>query len=116
MRGTLPTRSRCGHNSNLIRIAANHATDEDAMLDYTMIPDHCRHGLQAYIEVGQPVGSFLHAVLCDSLVQAFEKADSINRDRLIDYAAFLYQQAPMGCWGSPELVKAWIEKGGLKGR
>jgi len=31
MRGTLPTRSRCGHNSNLIRIAANHATDEDAM-------------------------------------------------------------------------------------
>ena len=86
------------------------------MIDYTMIPEHCRESLQAYIETGRPTGSFLRAVLCDSLVQAFGQADSINRNRLTDYGAFLHQQAPIGCWGSLERVKAWIAKGGLKGR
>jgi len=86
------------------------------MLDYTMIPDHCRHGLQAYIEVGQPVGSFLHAVLCNQLHEALMRADNINIHHLMDYVTFLIGQAPLACWGNPERVKAWIEKGGLKGR
>ena len=86
------------------------------MIDYTMIPEHCRESMKAYIEIGQPVGSFLRAVLCDSLCGAMGQADSINREHLLDYCDFLYLYAPGKCWGSHEKVEAWIAKGGLKGR
>jgi hypothetical protein len=87
-------------------------------LDYSMIPEHCRDGVQRYIETGSPVGGFLQAVFENNLVEAFGRADDINRAHLWDYTMFLYNEAPkhpIPSWGSPQAYKEWLEMGGLAG-
>jgi hypothetical protein len=79
------------------------------MINYEMLPEHCRDGMKLYIEHGIPPGSFLMAVLENNLVEAFGRADDVNINRLYDYASFLYNQAPSGCWGSKEKVSKWME-------
>ena len=76
-------------------------------INYDRIPEHCRDSLKLYVEHGVPTGNFLHAVLSNDLVRAFALADHINEVRMKAYAAFLYNEAPRGCWGSPEAVKNW---------
>lgn len=83
-------------------------------IDYSIIPVHCRESMRAYIENGQPVGDFLRAVLENDMVRAFNRADDINANSMLQYAKFLYW-APRICWGSREKVDAWIERGGLCG-
>lgn len=84
--------------------------------DWTLIPEHMREGLRRYLDDGVPPGSFLHAVLANDLVEAFIRADPVNRGRAGDYAAFLWRHAPANAWGSHEAVAAWIKTGGLNGR
>ena len=84
------------------------------MLDYSMIPEHCRDGIQLYIEQGIPPGSFLQAVLENNLVRAFGMADHIDMHHIRDYCEFLYNEAPASSWGSPEKVEAWIKRFQLK--
>jgi hypothetical protein len=67
-----------------------------------------REGVQLYVERGVEPGGFLEAVLCNRLVEAFAKADTINRYAMFDWATWLWNDAPMGSWGSPEKVAAWI--------
>lgn len=83
-------------------------------LDYHLIPEHCREGMQRYIEQGILPGDFLRAIICNDLVEAASRADIINRYRLYDYAGFLFQ-APSGCWGSEEKMQAWHDRRGLSG-
>lgn len=84
-------------------------------IDYSKLPAHMRDAMVRYIEWGIEGGSFLNAVLCNDLMTALSKADDVNRVRLFDYGAFLYCDAPSGCYGSREAVAAWIAKGGLNG-
>lgn len=66
--------------------------------------------LYNYIDAGVPCGGFLTAVLCNDLKESFGRADDFNRDHLFDIVQFLYNKAPAPCWGSPDKVKAWVEK------
>jgi len=84
-------------------------------INYDMLPEHMRDGMQRYIERGIPPGSFLTAVLENDLMLAVLRADSINRRHLFDLAEFLYSKAPTMCWGSRESVDLWIKMGGLRG-
>ena len=77
--------------------------------NYEMLPEHCRAGMKRYIENGVIPGSFLQAVICNDLVGAFSLADSINSERLKDYAHFLYNEIPSPAWRSKEKMKAWAE-------
>lgn len=90
------------------------------MLDYSSLPDYMRGGVQRYIENGIEPGHFLVAVLSNDLVESLSRADETNRERLFDYASFLYNELPgrrskPACWGSREAVLNWIKVGGLKG-
>jgi hypothetical protein len=80
------------------------------------LPEHMHGAIARYIERGIPPGSFLEAVLSNDLKGAVGRADHINRERIGDYVRFLYNDAPAGCWGSPEAVSDWIKAGGLLGR
>jgi len=51
----------------------------------------------------------LQSVFSNDLVGAFATADPTNIKRLYDYADFLFNECPEGCWGSRERVKAWHE-------
>ena len=86
-------------------------------INYSSIPEHCQDGLKRYIEDGIPPGSFLTAVLENNLVEAFGRADHINRDHIRDYCMWLYNEAPAvpRSWGSREIVSKWIKAGGLNG-
>ena len=83
-------------------------------LNYELIPEHCRDGVQRYIEKGHPVGHFLTYVFENNLVKAFEYADDINRHAMYAYAQFLYN-VPMVCYGSKEKREAWQAIGGQEG-
>jgi hypothetical protein len=77
-------------------------------IDYSELPEHMQGAMQRYMEYGIEPGSFLTAVLCNDLMGAVGRADSINRDRLNDYATWLYNNAPPPSFGSREKFEAWI--------
>jgi hypothetical protein len=79
-------------------------------VDYSGLPEHMRQGARDYIELGAKPGDFLIAVLSNDLVDAFDRADSTNIERMRDIVVWLYNEVPSTAWGSRERVKAWIEK------
>ena len=84
-------------------------------IDYSKLPEYMQEGIRAYIETGRQPGDFLYLVLCNDLVGAFGQADEANSNRMRDWAAFLFNEAPSPCWGDAELVEAWIARCGLQG-
>lgn len=64
--------------------------------------------LDAYIQHHIPVGGFLTAILENDLKQAVLQADSRNIRKIVTYVTYLYNNAPVRCWGSPEKVQAWL--------
>lgn len=81
-----------------------------------MLPAHMRESVLDYIETGAPVGGFLTALLSNDLRGTFERADEQNRAAVFVYLSFLYNHAPSQCWGSPQRLRDWQERGGLKGK
>lgn len=80
-------------------------------INYDLLPEHIRSAMKRYIENRIAPGDFLMAVLSNDLMGAMGKADIINRRRIYDICCFLYNEAPATCWGSPEMVKRWLEGG-----
>jgi len=83
-------------------------------MNYSLIPEHMREGIKRYLENGIRLGSFLNAVLENNLVQSIALADEINITKIVDWAKFLYNEMPMGSWGSKEKVNAWIKEKRIK--
>ena len=81
-------------------------------INYSLLPEHMQEGMKLYIENGIPPGDFLLAVLENNLMEAFGRADSINRYALFDFCQFLYNKAPPQCYGSPDKVAEWLNKKG----
>jgi len=71
--------------------------------------------LEQYVSTGKSQGSFIHAVLCNDLKAACDRADDNNMQILPAYVAYLYNKCPLACWGSPAAVDAWMAAGGLTG-
>lgn len=72
------------------------------------IPEYMHGGLLRYIVDGIGPGDFLSAVLANDLREACGRADGVNRHLLWQYVRWLYNEAPSGCWGSPEEVDHWL--------
>jgi hypothetical protein len=80
-------------------------------VNYDSAPDGTQGCLQRYLENHVPCGSFLTAVLSNDLKEACSTADDFNRHELYNTVYWLYNNAPASCWGSPENVKAWLDRG-----
>lgn len=84
------------------------------------LPVHMRASMQTWIEKGEPhprlLGSFLRAVLENRLIDAFLYADEDNAEAMRDWARFLVNDAPGGCYGSMDAMLEWSAHGGLGGR
>jgi hypothetical protein len=72
------------------------------------IPAHMIIGLADYIDNHIPTGGFLEAILSNDLIAACCKADNVNITRIHVYIAYLYNNAPSLCFGSPERYREWI--------
>lgn len=79
------------------------------------VPDYMTSAAEAYINEGKPPGGFLMAVLTNDLVGAVGGADMQNRESIVAWTQWLYNDIPSRAWGSQEAVNEWIEQGGLEG-
>jgi len=82
-------------------------------LSETKIPGYMHGGIVRYIIAGIKPGDFLTAVLSNDLSTSAALADDQNRHLLFDYACMLHNVMPYQCWGSPMLVKQWIDHNGM---
>lgn len=78
------------------------------MTDYSMLPEHMQEVARDYVEKGYEPGGFLFAVLSNDLVDAFGRADAINRAAMGAWAVWLLNEAPSTCWGSAERIHRWV--------
>ena len=74
-----------------------------------IIPGHMFGAAKRYIMHGIPPGSFLTAVICNDLREAFARADDENVAAIHGWVKFFYNYAPSGCWGSPDAYREWID-------
>lgn len=74
------------------------------------IPEHMHEGITAYILTGRQPGNFLTALLSNDLRKAVAYADESNEAALVQWVKFLYNEAPLRCWGSPSAVVAWMDE------
>lgn len=75
------------------------------------IPERMMPSLERYIKEHARPGNFLTAVISNNLRDACGMADEENMYNLPAYVAYLYNEAPAQCWGSPEEMEAWINAG-----
>jgi dihydropteroate synthase len=85
-------------------------------INWGNIPERMRRGIINYVESGVPPGSFLEAIFCNNLTEAFGKADSENIELIREYAKFLHNECPSICWGSRKRFLEWIGHRGLYGQ
>jgi len=78
-------------------------------VDWDTCPISVRRSLQRYYEDHGSVGDFLTAVLCNDLMKALTRADHVNRYRLFEICRFIHNHLPMGSYGTPEKVEAWVK-------
>lgn len=74
------------------------------------IPDRMMGAIQRYIDRGINPGDFLTAVIDNNLKEAVSRADDENLENLPAFVAYFYNEAPGGCWGSPENRRAWLRR------
>lgn len=70
------------------------------------VPEYMREPVAAYVLHGRRPGDFLHAVFCNNLVHAVDRADRTNSRHLADWAQVV-KRMPAGSVGSLEAVHAW---------
>jgi hypothetical protein len=79
------------------------------------LPPRMWGGIERYLAHGIPPGHFLTAILEGDLFESCSRADDENISMLSQYARFLYNCVPGGCYGSKQKVEAWIKGGGYAG-
>jgi hypothetical protein len=76
-------------------------------IDYSNLPEHMQDDARRYVEDGE-CGDFLRTLVSNQLVEAWKRADQINRSYWAEWVDWLLAEPPSICWGSPEKVTAWI--------
>ena len=77
-----------------------------------LIPPYMHSSLVRYILLGEFPGSFLTNLLKGDLFATLAYADDTNIKILHQYGDFLYNYAPRQCFGDPDSVLKWGERGG----
>lgn len=86
-----------------------------SQLNYYGIPERMHSGIVRYVEHGIPAGHFLQAVFENDLLNAALSADEENHALLGAYGKLLINQLPPASYGTPQKVRDWIKRGGIKG-
>lgn len=80
-------------------------------LEHPRVPQHAMESLQNYFKHGWEPGSFMVSVLTNDLYGAAARADPTNKPAIAHIAEYIVNYAPNGSWGTPELVKDWVNHG-----
>lgn len=89
-------------------------TTDDIVVDFIhrfpKVPQHTIGDLIRYWHYRCPIGDFLTAVLSNDLMEAFARADEYNVVAMLEICKFIHCEMPHDCHGSPEKVKAWLDR------
>lgn len=77
------------------------------MIDYNAIPETTRETIDNWVKFALPPGSFVEAVLCNDLQEAFACADDENIAALHSIVAYVYNRIPGTCWGNADRFRNW---------
>lgn len=81
---------------------------------YDEIPPNTLRSLNNFIMDGCPHGgSFISSVLENDLKGCVSNGDDNNLEMLAVIVKYMFNRAPMGCWGTKEKVKQWVASGGM---
>lgn len=72
--------------------------------DPALCPPRVRASIDAYCELGMPVGDFVRSVLANDLFDAVTRADDVNLPALPHIVAYVVQRVPSALCGSHEKV------------
>mgnify|MGYP003574442809 CR=1 FL=1 len=78
------------------------------------IPEYMHEDIVMYLMEGKLYGDFLISVFTNDFKGTAQNADSENMNSLPAYAALLIH-VPIISQGSPDVVNAWMNKGGVLG-
>jgi len=78
-------------------------------MSYENIPKITREALDRYAVHHVPPGGFLRAVLSNDLMEAMGRADEENRAAIFDICAYIHNELPGNCHGSPDWVREWVK-------
>jgi hypothetical protein len=79
-------------------------------MDYNRIRPDIIETLNRYVEFRCTTGGFLRAVLENNLMESFARADSDNLQTMDEICAYVYNEMPATCHGSPEAVQRWLSR------
>ncbi len=74
------------------------------------VPGHLLEVLKTYVTHRIPAGGYLTAVLENNLMEAIGRADEHSYQALRATVSLVHNEMPHTCWGSPDKVKAWLER------
>jgi len=72
-----------------------------------MIEPRFKEAIDAWVSIARPMAGFINAVLENDFIEAVGRADPEAYANLKDIVKYLYNDCPIGCWGSKDRVKAW---------
>lgn len=72
------------------------------------VPAHLRDGLELYLVDRLAPSHFLHCVLTNDLFGTFSYGDDDAIDGLRQLVMFIYNDVPVGCWGTRTKVEQWL--------
>ena len=79
------------------------------LTDHPEVDQDLIDSFNRYLIDGIPFGSFLEAVVCNQLFQAWQRADWRNSERLKEICQFIYSEFPAGSHGSIQNYTAWLD-------
>lgn len=68
-----------------------------------------KESLDRYVKDRIPTGDFLRAVLENNLIESIGRADMGNSRDIHEICSYVYNDMPINCHGSLEIVKKWLE-------
>lgn len=83
--------------------------NEEAVETLKTFPRSISEGMVYYIDKGTPMGSFLTALFSNDLFKCYMRADKENQRLIGNYIHFIHWHCPQECYGSIEIVNAWIK-------
>lgn len=74
------------------------------------LPPHLKSSLDAYVQTGRPLGSFLQACVDNNLREACGRADETNLPLIPVIVSYLHCECPIFCWGMEGQHDRWVRQ------
>lgn len=76
--------------------------------DPALVPPDVKRAIDNYANLRRRPGDFVLSVLKNNLTEAVGRADFTSLRVIAAIVSYCYNDIPAPCWGSPDIVEAWL--------